>query len=533
MAHNKEELLTLLASVASQFDEERLMGEDFLMGSAAEGLLMSLHHALLLRPGSKRAHYRTTLSHGQALQCTVLVTAIEMMFRNCSLEALSEHVHLFRKFLLPNDLPRLLVLLTTWEGGETIRLLAISNTIKIMRRVGPLCQEATEAIIEALLSVMRAYMGSPEIHVEAANVAAYIFDRQEEMAQRKRVIELVQKDSSLIISTLSTAAMSAATHQEAEEVLSSLFNFAVNSHAFRNKMAKRRCTVLAITKHLSSKHVDNRKIALNICKCLFNDQIQTTFEPARLDRNSELLLTKLMDSAQNESDTMLQLYTVSLLGDAVQNGNLMPELEDSILGSLRELVDSDSPDDVVVEAAAAYTKAATSLPVVCVSKEILNDITDFTTLPFAKARRDALSAIDYLVTGDDGLTEILLSETELLENFSLIISYGSDNDCTDSLNVVRYCAGNELHHPALCQSRVIQSLVDQVTKDEITNQTAFTTSVGAILELLSNNDNLRCFVPYPDLLPCLVNLANVNTSNEELKQKLVSATVRLSSAILG
>ena len=509
------------------------MGEDFLMGSAAEGLLMSLHHALLLRVGSKRLYYRTALGHGQVLQCTVLVTAIEMTFRNCSLEALSEHVQLFRKYLLPDGLTRLLLLLSRWEGGEIIRLLAISNTIKITRRVGPLCQEATEAIIEALLSVLRAHMGSPEIHIDATNAIAYIFDRQEEMVQRKRVIELVQKDSSLILSTLSTAAMSAATHEAAEEVLSSLFNFAVNSHAFRTKMAKRRCTILAITKHLSSKHVENRKIALNICKCLFNDQIQTTCEPARLDRNSELLLSKLMYSAQNERDAMLQLYTVSLLGDAVQNGNLMPELVDSILGSLRELVDSDGPDDVVVEAAAAYTKAVTSLPVVCVSKEMLNDVTDFTTLPFAKARRDALSAIDYLVTGDDGLAEILLNETELLENFSLIISYGSDNDCTDSLNVVRYCAGNGSHHPALCQSRVVQSLVDQVTKDEITNQTTFISSVDAVLELLSNDDNLRCFLPYPDLLPCLVNLANVNTSNEELTQKLVSATVRLSSAILG
>ena len=519
-------------NVARHFDEEHLMRDDFIMESAAEGLLASLHGVLVLREGKTRTYYRTTLSHSLALQCTILVTTIEMMFRYCSLETLSEHVPLFRKFFLPNDLPRLLAMLTAWEGGDNaIRLLAISNTINIMRRVGPLCPEAAETIIVALLSVLTTYLGSPELHLDATNAIAYLFDRREGMAERKRLIELIQPDSSLIISTLSTAAMSSDKPAAAEEVLSAIFNFAVNSHAFRTKMAKRRCTILAITKHLSSENVESRKIALNICKCLFNDHIQSTCDPARVDRNCELLLSRLMESARNERDTMLQLYAISLLGDAVQNGPFMPEMVDSILMTLRNLVESDEPDDIVVEAAATYTKAVTSLPIVCVSKEMLMDMTDFTTLPFASARRDAISAIHYLVTDDDGIAEIILGETQLLENFSIIISYGSDNDCVDSLNVVRYCAGNKQHHPAIFQSRVIESLVDQVTKDEITSQAAFFSSVEAILSLLSNSESVRYFLPYPDLLPCLVNLSHETALDEELQESLVSAILCLSSAM--
>ena len=519
--------------MARQFDhEERIIHDEYLMGGAAEGLLMSLHNALLLREGSTRKYYRTALSHSQALQCTVLVTAIEMMFR-CSSEVLAENVHLLRKDLIPS-LPRLLNLFIAWEGDEAIRLMTISNAIKIIRRVGPLCQEATDDCVEGLLSVLRAYMGSANanIHIEAANAIAHLFDRQDRMAQRKRVIQLIQNDSSLIISTLSTAAL-ATTNEAAEEILTGLFNFAVNSHSFRTKMAKRRCTILAIGKHMTDDHIENRKVALNICKCLLNDHLQSTCEPARLDHNTGLLLKKLMESALNEQEVMLQLYAVSLLGDAVQNGNLLPDLVDPIMTTLRDLVDSDGPDDVVMEAAITYTKASTSLPADYTSKDILTNVADFTTLPFARARRDALAAIDFFVA-DDNLASILLNETELIDNFSLIVSYGSDEDCADAMSVVRHCAGNVHHHRVVCQSSsLLQAIVQLVTKEEVTNENAYISGVEAILALLSNNDNVRYFLPYPDLLPFLVSLANTTASDEELKQKLVSAIVRLSSAILG
>ena len=524
-----------MANVARQFDhhEERIIHDECLMGNAAEGLLTSLHHALMLREGSSklRTYYRTALSHSHALQCTVLVTAIEMMLR-CSPETLAEHVHLIRKELTP-ALPRLVNLFLAWEGDENIRLLSITNAVVLVRRVGPLCQEATEQFVEALLQVLRAFMGSAEIHVQAANAIAHIFDRQDRTIQRKLIIQQIQSDSSLLISTLSTAALAAANRQEAEEVLMALFHFAVNSRSFRTKMAKRRCTVLAIGKHLRDEYLENRKVALNICKCLLNDHLESASEPAILDQNTSLLVTQVTESATNERDPLLQVYAVSLLGDAVQHGNLLPESVDLIMGTLRDIVDSDGQDEVVLEAALTYIKVAVSLQPEDTSNIILTDVADFTTLPFARARQHAIAAIDYYMS-DDTLAIFLLHETELIENFSLIISYGSDEDCADTMDVVRQCAGNERHHQIICQSNnLLQAIVQLVTKEEITNQHAHTIGVEAILALMSNVDNVKYFLPYTDLLPCLVSMANETTEDEEIKQRLVSSIVRLSSAILG
>jgi hypothetical protein len=122
----------------------------------------------------------------------------------------------------------------------------------------------------------------------------------------------------------------------------------------------------------------------------------------------------------------------------------------------------------------------------------------------------------------------------MLENFSLIINYGSDADCADAMNVVRLLAGNWKHHGAICRhSSFLNALVQLVTKeDEVVNHSAYVGGVETVLSLLSNHDNIRSFLPFIDLLPTLVSLANSTTDDEPLKEKLVSAIVRLSSAIL-
>lgn len=453
----------MLANVADQFDrDEGITHDDNYINGAAEGLLMSLHNALLLRDGTTRRYYRTALSHNRALQCAVLVTAIEMMLRGSS-DTLEESLGLSRKHL-SLSLPKLVELFISWEGGDAIRISTLSSTIKIIRRVGPICHEAIEGFIDGLLGVLGGYMGSAEIHVEAALAIAFIFDQQDRAARRKKVIDQIQSHSSLIISTLSTAVVATSNREKSEEILVGLFNFAVNSHAFRTKMAKRRCTILAIGNHISCEHVESRKLALNICKCLLNDHMQTSCEPARLDQNTELLLNKVVESALYEKETMLQQYAISLLGDAAENLFLQPEVVEMIMGTLRDLAESDGKDEVVMEAAVTFASAVGRMHRHCITKSLLVDLADFCTLPFARARQSAIAAIDHLAA-DDGLSTILLAETEMLENFSLIISYGSDDDCTDAMHVIRMIAGNVVHHHLLCQSSsFLHALVQLVTK---------------------------------------------------------------------
>lgn len=530
-AQTQEDLFMLLGQVAQHFDQgEEKDHDEGIIGGAGEGLLTALHNALLLRDGSKRKYYRTSLSHNRALQCTVLVTAVEMMLR-CSAEPLADNLDLFRRELAIS-IPKLLNLFINWEGGETevIRLLTISNSIKIIRRIGPLCQESTDTFVGALLNVLRGYVATPEIHVQAASAIAHLFDQQDRTARRKRVIELIQDDSSGIISTLSTAAL--ASNDEADEILTGLFNFAVNSHIFRTKIAKRRCTILAIGKHLTSDEVENRKLALNICKCLLNDHMQTTAEPARIDANHELLITKVMQSATAEKEPMLQLYAISLLADAVKNVNLLPAFVQRITDTLKDLVDSDGIDDVVIEASSSYCKAAAAMKPEEIPEEVLVNTADFTTLPFARTRTHALSAIESFIS-DENLARLLLSRTEMLDNFALIVSYGSPADAVDATNIICLLARNTAHQTALCQNKsFLNALIRLVTQEEIIDRASYAGGIESVLSLLSNGENVRSFLPFPDLLPVLVSLANT-VSDEEMKQRLVSAVVRLSSAILG
>ena len=521
-AKTKEELFLLLG---------RIIHGEYLMEGAAEGLVKSLHQALILREGKLRKYYRTSLSHNGALQCFILVCAIEMLLR-CSPDVLADSMEPMRQDLVPT-LPRLLQLFVSWDGDETLRSFAISNTVKVLRRIGPFCSHHHTDFVLGLLCVLKGHVAH-EIQVDTANTISFILNQQERSMGRKKLIETIQSDSSLIISTLSTAAMKALT-ETAEEILSGLFNFAVNSHAMRVKMAKRRCTILAIGKHLTSSNVENRKLALNICKCLLNepDSIENTAVGTYNNTdNFMLLLEKVIQSATDEPESMLKLYAISLLGDAVANSSLPIHLVDSIMSVLEQIANSDGQDGPVTEASITYMKAASAMSPREISNKNLATIADFTTLPYARSRAMAITTLE-MMTADDDVAEVLLRETEMLENFSLIISYGSDEDCADAMNVLRLLAGIKRHHPALCQnSSFLSALVELVTKEEVINQSAYVNGIETVLTLLSNNDNVSSFLPFIDLLPTLVSLANTTTDDEALKEKLVSAIVRLSAAIL-
>jgi hypothetical protein len=537
-ARTKEDMLFLLAQVARQFEQQDSVTMDYnaLTDDAAQSLVSSLQNAVLLRDGSLRKYYRTSLTYNRALQCTVLITAIEMLLR-CSPETVADKVDLLRGDLVPSIL-KLLRLYIAWDGGDTIRLLAISNVIKIIRRVGPLCKEGIGDFVDALLSVLRTHMGATptaenDIHVDAAQAIAHLFDQQDRPASRKRFIEKIQDDSSLIISTLSTAALATANYKHDVEILTGLFNFACNSHIFRTKMARRRCSILAIGRHMKSPNVETRKLSLNIFKCLLNGQ-KSAVDPARMDINSELLVSQVLDSAINEKEPMLQIFAISLLSDAIQNANLSATISDNIFGTLKMLAnDIDGQDEIVMEASAAYCKAASSLHPKEIQNNVLFAVAEFTTLPFARSRSQAIKCIDYFATNDT-ITANLLTTTEIMENFSLIITYGSDDDCTASMNVLRLLARNPAHRRSLCQSSTfLNALVRFVTKEEVTNRDAYVGGIETCLALLEDNDNVRSFLPYPDLLPFFVALANTTAPDDEAKPRLVSAIIRLSSALLG
>jgi hypothetical protein len=120
----------------------------------------------------------------------------------------------------------------------------------------------------------------------------------------------------------------------------------------------------------------------------------------------------------------------------------------------------------------------------------------------------------------------------MLDRFNLIVSLGSELDCSLVIEICQQLIFDPNHHPAICGHHgIMDALVKVATTEPVTNREAYATALGVVLELLATN-NCKYFVPFSALLlPAMVKLAN-RTTNDELKSRLATAIVNFSSTIL-
>jgi hypothetical protein len=187
-------------------------------------------------------------------------------------------------------------------------------------------------------------------------------------------------------------------------------------------------------------------------------------------------------------------------------------------------------DDVIIESAVGFCDGIQKQT--DPNQETLWTIVDFTTFPYAKVCATALTTIATITSHLERVRH-LLNDTDLLENFALIVQHGSEKDCDAALNIARQLARNSMYHSELCsQLDFLGVVVELVTKENILNRSSHFYGVETDFALLLNEANTKAFLPFRNLLPWLVTFVNTTTADEDFKQQVISVIVRLSMAFL-
>jgi hypothetical protein len=522
-AESKEDILVLLTNISNRFDEQDETGLDRDMREGtAEALAWGLNQRLLLRPIFSRKYYRKSLEATRGLKVSVLCRVLELLLVHCSDQVLQESMHKLKDDLMPS-LSVLLHIFACWEGESIIRLVTLASSIRLIRRIGPLLPEAAASLVAALLSLLNGNFPS-DIRVDAASAAAAFLDNKNGSEQ---VVNIVEKDASVVISILSTAAL-AASNECLGEIMHGLSCMA-GCPTLGSKLARRRCAVLAVVKHLSHQGREVRSKSLDLCHAFLGYHSTTTPVRTVLECNASLIVGALIKAVAVESDSRLQLSQIRILNGLITRDDIPKEKKRNVMAVLYTLVKNEGPDGPTMEAALCYLQSATPMGL---TEEVLRTIADFTTSEYAKVRSKALSLLKDISFWHPHASRILLDTTDLLENFSLIISHGSDVDCADAIQACKQLVSDESHHQAFCiDFGFVTALVRLVTTEPVANRPAFIGGIDTIITLMSTDENLQYFLPFVEVLPWLVTFAN-RTCDDEIKEMVVSTIIRFSTAIL-
>ena len=489
----------------------------------AAGLARTLHNTLLIHNLSGRSCYRNSLNDNEGLHIAVLSSSLAMVLR-CSKVTLASHVHKFQAELILS-LQRITEIFLSWVGDATIQQIVLSNTAKIVGYILPHVRCAAEKLVGILTEILKGNV-SADIRIDAASAIARFFE-DPECPVLPEVLTKLEENASLLISILSTASI-APLEDGLEDAMIGLYKLAQVARVIRTKMVKRRCTILAVTRYLSSADAMKRDHALRFCQNVFSDSECLDSLSSGLSDNARMLTDGLIQSALNEHEPKLRKIALCLLGKVVSTENF-PFM--AALDTLRTVSYKGDYDDIVIESATAYCKGVQSLPF---SVHDMATVVDFTTFPYARVRSEALETLNIKTTSDDPkFALLLLTETDLLENFGLIIKHGSIEDCLATMDIVRQLARSAAYHHALClHSGFLGAVVDLVAREKILHRGAHYFGIETLLALLSNQSNIKAFLSFRPLLPWLVSFVNTTTADDDFKKEVVTAIIRLSQAML-
>jgi hypothetical protein len=337
------------------------------------------------------------------------------------------------------------------------------------------------------------------------------------------MIMSIEQSASKILSILSTTSV-ASLAAEDPKIVQSLCRLAISPH-FRTKMAKRRCTLLALTRHLSHQDGITRESVFLVTKqlCVDDDCRACLYRGA--SENVDILREGLVEAAWANTSPEFQLILVSALQGIVQ---VMERATDDILDVFESYAYSCTSDTVTIESAVNLSKSVT--PQLESIDKYLWVIADFITFPFPEVRREALKTLDVITTSTDGIMS-LLTTTELVENASLVVKRGSREDRTNILNIMRQIARASLYHEnLLTDPDFLSCIVDVVLADQAENESSakgYATEI--LLSLLSNEENMDAFNSFRRLLPWLADIVVQSVFvDEKSKQNMTAIMAKIS-----
>lgn len=550
-AETKDDILAQLNKANVRFDDiDQEQLDDEIKSGSAQSLARSLHHRLLVRPlllhhhqgnikgNSKRLSYFQTLNTTSTLQVMVLCNVIDQLIRRSDL-SMSDYGPQFVDDLSAS-LPRVVKILALGESESschsTIRFVTISSCIRIMRRI--VTAASASPFIDALLILFNDRVATThvpsDILIDAACaitsfVLPLVTDKKmiagQQLQQPTIIDKVVDKSNSDALLAILGAAVSTDSLQGiALDALWQLGQISV----IGEMMAKRRSLVTAANKHLNDGSADIRKKAIALIGLLVANYSDDK-TPFLFECNLTLISRSLTKASLKEGHPKLRMSMLEVLMQLIKKEGLDFEHSCQIMETFFKIATStDTEEESAMESALAYLFAASYA---AHTVDVLSSIVNFTTSPYAKVRATSLALLKDITFWKPDSATLLLSATSMIESFSLIVTHGSDADCCLVVEISKQIVFETRNHASFCgQSEILAALVRLVTTEPITNRAAYTLAIGVLLDLTSTQ--LVRFLPYSNvLLPWLVKLAN-RTSDEDMKARLISTIVRLSSAIL-
>jgi len=452
-----------------------------------------------------------------------LSTSLAMVL-HCSTSVLARHVQEFHSDLVP----ALRMIVQNFTSSHEDKMLVQLILMNVCKTIGLIYSyvptEQIEDLITTLLLILNC-QSFPSIQVDAAGKICALVSSVP-VDDNGATITKLEANASLLISALSTVFGSVSGGTEEADPTLRLYDLAAISEVIRIKMMKRRCTMLAISRHFRHPDPKTRRKALSLCReYLDHPEVSNSFSTGMFVENA--LVETLAESAAKETDPEIQFTAVSLLRK-ITTMQVFPSA--SIMATIKDLAYSGHSDRVVVECGATYCEGMQKEPFP--TKEDLSTVVGFTGFPFAEVRSKALATIESFITKSETV-DLLIKETDLFINFGLIVTNGSDVDCEQALNIVRQLSRSSRNHPKLCEnSDFLATVVDYVAKKEVSNRNAHFFAVEIVLALLSNDENTKVFLPFRHLLPWLVSFLNKTTADDAFKDQVVAVIIRLSTAYL-
>lgn len=497
----------------------------------APGLVTLLRRAMFLYEDSTGDDDHSREFRNSGLQYIASLSTSLTMVLHCSITVLANRVKEFHADLVP-ALTRMAVKFGSNDSEEPILLQVIlANVSRIIHLIGPHLQEYAEDFVDALLLILT---GGTRKSAVKASVCDTLFDlvKLHGLLLRNEIISKLEGHATFLLHLLSTESDHSNGHhsngQGGVNLTTRLYDLAEVSGTIRMEMMKQRCAVVAIVRHFLHPNLDIRLKAYSFCQeFVTHPEVSSSCFSNGMYENLVVLEDALIKYAFEEKDPDAQRQVASLIHNLI---TLQTFPSYPLMGMARSLAYSGQNDDVVMACGEAYCEGVQKEPFPSV--ENLSTVADFATFPFARMRCRALQTLESTLTKPESLG-VLLEETEMIENFAMIVAHGSDVDCDAALKIVRELSRSSKHNATLCNnSFFLTTLVNFVSQDEVLNRKSHLLGVEIILALLSKDDNTTLFLPQRHLLPWLVTFLNKTTAEESFKQTVVEVIIRLSTAYL-
>ncbi|GKY96710.1 hypothetical protein MPSEU_000630500 [Mayamaea pseudoterrestris] len=544
--YNNTRIDYLIRKAERRFHKASLsMLDDVMRKGAVHDILQNLHQVLLIHSQCRGSRndckqeqvYRSTLDHSQAVQVSILCRTLQLLVR-CRDHALKTAMtsHKVYNQLKRCCLPRVLSIYassTACPLETNIRVQTINSCLEILRRANQYMPAASVVpLVHALARLLepRLELGC-DVRISAAGAIARCLDGARNHRERQVLLELILDEySTAVISVLSTAAL-VVTDDLLDDCLIGLCRLTKHT-ALCAKVARRRCALLAMRQHVTHNDVNIRIKAVALCRAVLNES------SGNLDKNPEtsqetesMLVATLIRASMEEIDASLKLQIIETLRTPLVIRKDFSH-KASIMRTLCYHSKAPSTDPkIVIQTSLFYLQAANTWPL---DEEVAVNIVRYLSSPYTPVRLAAIQNLNDLTFWYPMAANCLIAETDFFNAMCRLLTHGSTAELTCAMAVCEQIMADTKVHIRICQhTALLTALANLVTTDHVTRRGVYTKAVNILLEIMSGEDaNLQCFKHQPKVLPWLVRFANRTTDDDELKRKVVSSIVRLSTMLL-